>query len=158
MQLTRPTGDETSKTMSIFYCSFNCNSHAPQGTKHFVLVMFNILQQLQLTRPTGDETHQNFFVNYTIILQLTRPTGDETNISIIGVAIAFAIATHTPHRGRNYRCVISVSRQSFYCNSHAPQGTKQNRLTPPYHRKTDCNSHAPQGTKRLRPQGHPVYF
>ena len=78
LQLTRPTGDETGFG-SGFGSGLNyCNSHAPQGTKRHKPVQWSPLCVLQLTRPTGDETN--------LLTEISRYC---------------LIATHTPHRGRN---------------------------------------------------------
>ena len=140
-----PQGTKLASSSASLKLSY-CNSHAPQGTKLVSTLTVLGSKLLQLTRPTGDETpfqgrfwKEMFIATHTphrgrnptysacrcfsSILQLTRPTGDETP-SFCVWHFKINIATHTPHRGRNSG-FFSSDLVSSDCNSHAPQGTKQ---------------------------------
>ena len=108
-----------------------------------------IINILQLTRPTGDETASSLTDLKFVRLQLTRPTGDET-LPSTSFTRYFTIATHTPHRGRNFILILKIIKNEFIA-THTPHRGRNSIMSSSERSSTNCNSHAPQGTKSRSP-------
>ena len=145
LQLTRPTGDETTKCALTYLSDPYCNTHAPQGTKLYAVWDAYGLEGIATHTPhRGRNNFHDFktvtskiathtphrgrnkqFLLYTIgnsSLQLTRPTGDETIFvrtipTFLGLQLTRPTGDETGF-GSGFGSGLN------YCNSHAPQGTK----------------------------------